>query len=137
MIQSVVLLGTLTVAAYRDYKEKKVYICSMMLAASTGVLLHLFYRTPSLADMLAGAGLGVVILILSYVTRQGIGAGDGIVVLVTGIFLGFWQNLELFLTALFLAGFAALFLLVIKRKGRRYRLPFLPFLTVAYLIQLL
>lgn len=137
MIQNVVLLGALVMAAYRDYREKKVYLCGMLLLASVGIFLHLLYRTPSLPDMLAGAGVGVVVIVIAALTGECIGIGDGVVLLASGIFLGFWRNLELFLTALFFAGCAALFLLVVKRRGRKYRLPFLPFVAVAYLIQLL
>lgn len=137
MIQQVVLLGILAVAAYKDYKEKSVYLCGMLLAGIAGILLHLLFQTPTLPDMLAGAGIGVIVIAAALLTGESIGIGDGVVFLVSGIFLGFRQNLELFLTALFLAGGVALFLLVVKRKRRTYQLPFLPFVAVAYLIQLL
>lgn len=137
MIQKVVLLGTLTVAAYVDYKEKKVYLSGMLLAGIIGIVLHIWNQTPTLPDMLCGAGIGAAVILAAILTGESIGIGDGVVLLVSGIFLGFWRNLELFLTALFLAGGVALFLLVVKRKGRTYRLPFLPFVAAAYLIQLL
>lgn len=137
MLKNMLLLGALSVAAYIDYKEKKVYLWVMLLLGSIGIVLHLFYQTPSLWDMLAGAGIGVAVMLLAALTRECIGVGDGVVLFVSGIFLGFQKNLELFLTALFLSGCAALFLLVIRRKGRGYRIPFVPFLAAAYLIQLL
>lgn len=137
MIQNTILLGTLAVAAYKDYKEQKVYVYGMILAGIVGILLHIFYQAPSLQDMLAGAAVGMTVLLIACVTRESIGLGDGIALSVSGIFLGFWQNLQLFLIALFLAGISALFLLIIKKKGRGYRIPFLPYMVLAYLILLL
>ena len=81
-------------------------------------------------------GIGVVLLLIAWTGRECIGAGDGVMLVASGTFLGFWGNLRLLIAALFLAAVAALFLLVIKRKGRNYRMPFLPFLLVAYLFQL-
>lgn len=137
MVQSIVLLGTLTLAAYRDFKEQNVYLYRMLLSAAAGIFLHIWYQSPALPDMLAGAAIGVVLMLIACLTGESVGMGDGLALMVSGIFLGFWGNLELLLMALFFAGAAALFLLIVKKKGRKYRLPFLPFLAVAYLIQLI
>ena len=137
MIQSIVLLGTLALAAYRDFKDQNVYLYSMLLAGVAGIFLHIWYQSPTLPDMLGGAAIGVMLMFIARLTGESIGMGDGLALVVTGIFLGFWGNLELFLMALFFAGATALFLLIVKKKGKKYRLPFLPFLAAAYLIQLL
>ncbi|MGN0348290.1 MAG: prepilin peptidase [Roseburia sp.] len=137
MIQKVVLLGALAAAAYKDYREQKVYVQGMLGVGMLGILLQIVYQSPALFDMLAGAAIGVGVLVLAWLTKESIGFGDGIAVVVSGIFLGFWKNLELILAALFLAGVAALLLLVIKKRGRKYRVAFLPFLAAAYLLQLL
>lgn len=136
-IQNMVLLGTLAVSAYRDCREKQVYVYSMLITGIAGLLLHLLYHERMLADLLAGAGIGAAVILFAYMTKECIGTGDGAVLTVTGIFLGFWANLQLFMTALFLAGITALILLITKKKGRRYRLPFVPFLLAAYLVQLI
>ena len=49
------------------------------------------------------------------------------------LFLGFEKNVEVFVMGLFLAGITSLFLSVIRRKGRTYRIPFAPFLLAGYL----
>jgi leader peptidase (prepilin peptidase)/N-methyltransferase len=63
----------------------------------------------------------------------GVGLADGMILIVSGIFLGFEKNLEVFVAGLFLVGITSLFLSVIKKKGRTYRIPFAPFLLVGYL----
>lgn len=137
IIRSVLLLVILTLAAYKDYKDKQVYLLQMFAAGVLGILLHLFFLTPGLQDMLAGAAIGGAVIVVAKLSRESIGTGDGVILAVTGLFLGFWKNMELFLAALLLASLRALFLIVIKKKGRKYRLSFVPYLAVAYLLQLI
>lgn len=133
---SSVLLGVLAITAYRDYREKNIYLYLPIAAGVAGVLLHIFFWERDLSDMLLGAGIGGCVLLIAWISKESIGAGDGIMLMVSGIYLGFWGNLELFFSALLLVGVTALFLMVIKKKRRDYRVPFLPFLLVAYLFQL-
>ena len=77
-----------------------------------------------------------VLLLAAWVSREEIGYGDGAMLMASGIFLGFWRNVELFLTALMLIVPAALFGLIVKHRRKDYRMPFLPFLFAAYVFQL-
>lgn len=130
-------MGILALAAYADWKEQEVPLRGLLLAGAGGFLLQLACGDTELADIVSGAAVGVLVLIAARVTGEAIGAGDGLILIVSGIFLGFWRVLWLFMTALFCSGAVALFLLVVKRKGRKYRLPFIPFLLAAYLLQLI
>lgn len=131
------LLAVLAVSAYRDWREKQIYLYLPIGALILGLIWHLVCRERALEDMLLGAVVGLVMIIIGKVTGEAIGIGDGMMLVVSGIFLGFWGNMCLLMTALLLVGCVALFLIVIGKKGKDYRLPFLPFLLVAYLLQLL
>ncbi|MBO5068950.1 MAG: prepilin peptidase [Roseburia sp.] len=137
MIGDTVILGVLAISAYRDWMEKKIYIYGPIFCGIIGILLHVLFQERTLADMLGGAAVGAAVLLVAWLGRECVGIGDGIILVVSGVFLGFWRNLTLLLTALVLAAMAALFLLVVKRKERKYRLPFVPFLLAAYLMQLI
>ena len=131
------LLGALAITAYRDCKEKSIYLYLPIVAGVMGVILHIFFLERGVADMLWGVGIGGCVILLAWISKESIGVGDGIMLMVSGIYLGFWENLELLFTALLLVGVTALFLMVVKKKRRDYRVPFLPFLLVAYLFQLI
>lgn len=137
LLKATILLGLFAVTAYRDWKEKSIYLYIPIIAAIVSVILHLVYRDNSLVDMLSGAGIGAVMIFIAWVSKESIGIGDGVMLMVSGLFLGFRANMELFLTALLLAGVSALMLMVVMRKERSYRMPFIPFLLVAYVFQLI
>lgn len=136
LLGDTILLGVLGIAAYRDWKEKTVCLYLPLLAGIMGLLIHLAFREHTLADVLGGVGIGIIVLLIAACSGECVGMGDGLMLMASGAFLGFWRNLELLLTALLFVGAAALFLIVIKRKRRDYRVAFLPFLLAAYLLQL-
>lgn len=137
MLQNIVLLGTLTISAYHDLKEKSVYLYVLLTAAIAGLVLHIIYQNRTIIDILGGSAIGVFVVLLAWMSKESIGVGDGLTLMVCGIFLGFEKNLSLFILAICLSAVAALFLFVVKRKESGYRMPFLPFLLAAYLLLLL
>ena len=58
---------------------------------------------------------------------------DGVLLTVTGIYLGPERNLTLFFGALVLCGIWALGLLALRKKRRTDCIPFVPFLLAAYM----
>lgn len=137
MCGKLLFLGIASLMAYADWKEQKISLVMLLSGGAAGILVQLAFREQTAAEVICGAGIGGLVLMLALVSREAVGAGDGMILIVAGIILGFWGVLELLMTALLLTGIAALFLLVVKRKGRAYRLPFVPFLLAAYLLQLM
>ena len=72
-----------------------------------------------------------------FVTHESIGYGDGCLFVMTGLFLGFWENLVLLLLASVLAGIGAAVLLFFRKKKKKERIPFVPFVFTAYVLLLL
>lgn len=136
-IINAVLLIFLAVAAYWDCKEKQIGLNIVLAGAVTGIVLQMAAREARVSDILSGVCVGLLMLFLSWMTRESVGAGDGLILMVSGIFLGFWKNISMFMTALVMTGMVGLFLIAVKKKGRNYRLPFVPFLLAAYLFQIL
>ena len=134
---NVVLLGTLALGAYQDWKEQQIHILLPVAAGLLGVFLWLVRPQFTLEELVGGIGIGLVLLLTAWLSHGQVGAGDGAMIILCGIFLGFWKNMELFFTALMFVALAALGLIVIKKKRRDYRMPFLPFVLAAYLVQLM
>ncbi len=75
---------------------------------------------------------GGICLLLSFVTREQIGYGDGWLLLNLGMSLGAGAVWELWMVGL-LASFAVSVVLLCSRRAKRsFRIPFVPFLCMGY-----
>ena len=104
---------------------------SWMGSESWMVFLHGNNTQLTLWEIILGAMVGGVLLVISRAAEGEIGAGDGMLFLVTGIYLGFWKNVALFLGSLMLCSICGIGYLMVKKirwqEGKRLELPFLPF----------
>ena len=136
MVQKIMLLGILLITAYTDWKERKVYLNVLAVGGLAGMMCCFFWQNPDLTERLGGIMIGLAVLGAAWVGKGCIGSGDGLVFVVSGVFLGFWENIRLLLFSLLLAGGAAIFLICIKKSERNQRMPFVPFLLAAYLLMI-
>ena len=126
----------LCIAAYIDIRNKMLPVALLAGAGILGVPVYLASRQFGLVSLCAGVAVGVAMFVVSYLTHGGIGIGDGGVLCVTGVYLGFYRNIIMFLTALILAAVWSVILLITKRAGRKTEIPFVPFLLVAHTVLL-
>lgn len=134
--KSLLLLG-LFLCSWQDWKKQIIYAIVPGLLSVMGITLHIFLQNISIWSMLGGMLLGGALLAIGRLTKEAVGFGDGMIFVLTGIYLGFWNNLELLLLTTGMAGIVALFLLITKRRGRKDRLPMVPFVLCAYVVLLL
>lgn len=148
-------LTVLAVSAFQDYRGHRIHISVFVIFGMAGIVLRgiqLFLELSVLswdwgfgdlwgfaARRLLGFGasmtVGGVLLILSAVTREGIGRGDGWFFVVSGLYLGFGKNL-LLLSGGLLFCFLVCSVLMVRgiqknQSVRKLRIPFLPFLIPA------
>lgn len=133
MLQNTLMLGFFSISAYQDYRKRKINVYFLLTGGIIGLLFHLYSMEFGIIEILFGMGIGIMILLYGFLLGGGVGLADGMILIVSGIFLGFEKNLEVFIAGLFLVGITSLFLSVIKKKGQTYRIPFAPFLLVGYL----
>lgn len=124
------LLGISTVI---DIKTRKVSFKILAVYGMLGILNLVFFDRQCLYAAFGGALIGILVLGISKLTKGGIGMGDGLLMIVTGVFLGAWGNIELFLGSLFLAAIFSVLYLIVKRKDRKKEIPLVPFLFLSYL----
>ena len=73
---------------------------------------------------------GAVFLILALVTGQGVGCGDGLMLLCIGPAFGLYRlSLGLFISLFICSMFSGILLLMKRAKGGT-RIPYIPFLTI-------
>ena len=93
----------------------------------------MLFRMQSIVDLLLGMLLGVILLFVGICSEGKIGVGDGVLLTVTGAYLGLKENLTLFFCALVLCGLWAAGLLILHKKQKTDSIPFVPFLLAAYI----
>ena len=74
-----------------------------------------------------GAGVGILFLLVSKVTREGFGYGDSWAILALGIYLGLWGVLDVLVGTFCFLAVAALVCLTAKKMSRKHTIPFIPF----------
>lgn len=127
-----VIMGSYLVAmAVIDRRRKEIPVLPGILCFVALVLAQVV-NCKSWVQWFPGILIGLLLYLVSKVTRGAVGEGDAFVYFVTGIALGFFRNLELLVCSLFLASLFSGFLLVFHRVGKKYRIPFVPFTALAY-----
>ena len=134
-MEAIGLLGLLSICTYEDIRWRRIEIVSVLAFAVLGFIIHMFRMQIGLVDMFGGMLIGVLLLGISIRSGEIIGKGDALIVLVSGIYIGFWNNLILVWGASALAGIFGVVYIV--RGQQKKELPFVPFLLSVYIIILL
>ena len=121
----------LGICAVTDFLRKQIWWPVAIIFMILSVSLHFILGDMEMWDVLAGIGVGILLMALSWVTREAIGYGDGLTVAACGASLGFIMELQILLLALDFAAVWSGIMLVCQRADRKDCFPFLPFLMAA------
>lgn len=136
-VSQIICLGSLAGLSVTDIYYRKVPGEILAMGVAGTFIYQLCCRSISLWILAGGIGVGVLFLLASRVTREGIGYGDSAAILILGAYMGLWELLKV-LSGTFLLLFAASAAgLCTKKMSRKYALPMFPFLTAGYLLRLL
>lgn len=80
---------------------------------------------------------GAMALLLAYITREQIGYGDGVLLLIMGGCLGSSKVIAALLVALAGSGVVSMLLLICRKAERSSRIPFVPFLCMGSFVTML
>lgn len=133
MVCLVFLIGMSVV----DIRCHKVPVNVLIAGMACAVLYQVFLMCSAGTEVLqiaGGVGIGALFLIVSKVTREGIGYGDSLGILSLGIYLGFMKLIEVLAGALFLLVIVSIVMLTVKKMSRKFTLAFYPFLTAGYVM---
>ena len=123
----------LLLSALIDAATKEVSVKLLAVFGGIGIIFYCIGRPVSVREELMGIAIGILILGICRLTGGKIGEGDGYLLIVTGIYLGLYRNIELLFGGLLLSALWAVGLIIVKRAGRNVQMPFIPFLFLSYL----
>lgn len=131
------LLGILLgIQGYLDFRNKEIPLWISSLGAGVGVVFCIV-EEREVMNILISCLPGIFALMFSKLTREVMGYGDSILLLVMGIYLPLEELLSIGMLAFGIAGIVALILLVFFQKRGREEIAFVPFLSIAYALEYL
>lgn len=127
---TIIFVFCLLYHTYTDMKSMLLYDKVTLLLAAAGVVRAFFEQ--QLLEALCGAGVLLVIMLLLYfASRGGMGEGDVKLAPALGIWLGLEQGLLCLLLAFVSGGIVGALLLLCRRGKLKQAIPFGPFLCAA------
>ncbi len=139
-MQKIVFLCFVLVAAAQDLRQKRVNIMIYAGFGAAALVLAIFHMVSgrelySWLDFGASIFLGLGLLGIAALSKGAIGTGDGCFFAVSGLLLGFWENLALICYGILSCGLFCLGYYVLgyvrggANPGKR-TVPFLPFVVL-------
>ncbi len=137
MITDIFLGIFLMICSVTDIRSKELKPAVLILFGAAGLILYYLFRPVSLFEEMAGIIIGLFFIGLYLLTDEKIGLGDGLLITVTGIYLGGRENALLIMTAMVLSAVFSIILLLSKKAGRKTKFAFVPFVFLSFIIQLI
>ena len=119
--------------AIDDIRTKKVKVLEIVIFGLAGVLLNFIYKPHSFMSLAGGVMVGALLYVFSVLTKEKIGKGDALIIMVSGLYLGFMNTVILLWLSSLIAAVSGL--IVVKRNSstKDVEIPFVPFLLVGYI----
>ena len=132
-IREGILLAFLGINAISDIKAKRILIWSVWVLGIFGLLYGFISKELMILQVLITLLPGIIFLIISKVTKESLGYGDGIVVLVMGVFINMQKLVRSLMLALLFAALWSIILMIFWGKKKQADFPFLPFVLLGYI----
>lgn len=123
----------LCVLSIWDIRKKRLPVIGLIMVFVT-VAAQRFYKPLSFREYVASALVGGGFLLISKLSKEALGYGDSLLILILGVQLGFWKLIETLTCSMFFLGVVSLIFLVLKGNHKEISIPFIPILTVGYLL---
>lgn len=128
-ITCIFLIYILFIITIHDLIYKRIPLEWLILGGVIGSFM--LFNNPNIS-ILEGIGgsiiIGVILFLMSKVTRGGIGMGDALVFAFISLIVGWRMAITVLILALVLSGCIGIVLFVFKKASRKTTIPFMPFI---------
>ena len=132
LIKGAVLIF-LSVCTIFDIRKKEIPLVlagAGMMAAVGFMIWRIRNESIYAAEILLSSLPGLFFLLAGWCTKEKVGYGDGILLLITGLMVGFNQCFTGLCIGLFFSAIFGVLLLLLHKAQKNSRIPFVPFLTM-------
>lgn len=132
MINNILIVVFLLCESFEDIKNRTLKLNKMIMFLVIGIIQQIADGGFSVKVTVFGVVPGIILLIVSYLTGEAIGYGDGVAVVVLGALAGYKCAVISFVTGCIVAMIPAMIQYIRNPHGNR-PLPFIPCLFAGYL----
>lgn len=135
MIKLIGLIVLLSPCICTDVRKRELPVIYIGTFGLLSVIANLLFQWTEPLDMLLGAGVGLILFAGSFFSKGAIGAGDGILMAVIGIWCGAILAIPILMIAVLSAAVIGGITAFRRRQNWKLQLPFAPFLGFAGVVQ--
>lgn len=126
----------LLICTITDIRSKKIYLGVVIPVSLICMILNLITGQLNLLEIICLIVTGVLFVLIAVISGGQLGLGDVCIYIMTGIGIGSIKNIYLIFISFMIAALGAAYLMFIKKKGRKYRMPLAPYVMAGYIIYL-
>ena len=119
-----------------DWRFQQIPIAVTIVGGMVGAFVSIIEKRTPMSVCMALLP-GVLCLLIGWFTKEAIGYGDGFLLCAMGMYISCGEVFAILMLASVLASIVGLGLLIFEGKKGRDQIPFVPFLLVASVVQLL
>lgn len=132
-IRDIFVLVLLVLCSISDIRRRGVYTWVLIALTFLLIMFCMVYGREHILSILGGIGVGGMFLAVSRLSREAIGYADSWMIALLGGYLGIQRILLLLTMAFVFAGLFGLGGFVFRRMRKGSAMPFIPFLTIAFI----
>ncbi len=127
----------LTINAIFDLRRKAIPVYIVLTSVGTGIVyaaVMIYTRQIEWSQILLAVMPGLIGILFSFLCKGIMGIADGILIATGGFFYFPLQVTAWLCFAFFFSFLVSLFLVVMKKTGRKKQIPFVPFLCLSSIL---
>lgn len=135
---SYIIILFLVVSMIFDIRKKQIpaiWIWAGIIVMSSYRLYLWWTGASSTWEVIISFIPGLILYLFARISN-GMGDGDGLLIITTGCFFGWEEHLKVLFFSFFMAAFFSMGYVIFKRNFRNQRIPFVPFLCAAAAISI-
>lgn len=129
----ILIISYLIFCSYIDIKKGYIYFKPTIIILALIIILRFVemitcHNNP--VTFLSSFIPGILMILLSFLTRESIGYGDSILLLLCSVGVGLWNGIFIIMCSFIYSAIFSLTLLI-KGKNKKETIPFVPFIFLA------
>lgn len=133
MLMEIIAFGFLCICAVFDIRRKEIPTVLIGIGFAGAFFINVWgIISGTISFIEIGLCLlpGIFFSLTSFCTKEKVGFGDGLMLLIAGLLIGFYRCFFVLCISLIFSSFFSLVLLLLRRVGKESRIPFAPFLVI-------